>query len=117
MNKLNWNTTQSNDDRYLYLTIMRDLKQYCARGYCEVEITLYRFVALPQSYIKRILPTLTSAEIIGHVIVDWACYESVHRFLRMMTAIVVEMNHVAFDQKAFNDAIEEFTQYLKYKKR
>ena len=40
MNQLNWNTTQSNDIRYLYLTIMRDLRQYCERGYCETEICL-----------------------------------------------------------------------------
>lgn len=116
-NKLNWISTTSSDDKYLYLTIMRDLKDYCARGYCEVDIALYHFIELPQSLIKRILPTLASAKLVKHFIIDWADYDSVHRFYRMMIAIIVELNHVNFNTNAFNDAINEFTQYLDKKGR
>lgn len=117
MNKLNWNTTNCDDDRVLYLTVMRDLKKYCARGYCEIEITLYHFVALPQSYIKRTLPTLASAKIVRHFIIDWSDYTSVHRFLRMMIAIICDLNDANFNSLAFNAAIDEFAQYLIKKRK
>ena len=112
MNQLNWNTTKSHDQRYLYLTIMRDLKQYCGRGYCETEICLYHFVALPNSLIKRLLNKLPLNIRIAHIIIDWSDYTSVHRFMRLMIAMVSQINNCPFDNKAFHAAFEEFAQYI-----
>ena len=102
MNQLNWNTTESHDVRYLYLTIMRDLRKYCERGYCETEICLYHFVSLPNSLIKRLLNKLPQHRRIAHIIIDWSDYASVHRFMRVMVAIVSQINSCPFDSKAFN---------------
>jgi hypothetical protein len=117
MNQLNWNTTESHDVRYLYLTIMRDLRKYCERGYCETEICLYHFVALPNSLIKRLLNKLPQHRRIAHIIIDWNDYASVHRFMRVMVAIVSQINSCPFDSKAFNEAFEEFAQYITKGKR
>ncbi|MCR4914355.1 MAG: hypothetical protein K6A96_01175 [Prevotella sp.] len=117
MNQLNWNTTESHDVRYLYLTIMRDLRKYCERGYCETEICLYHFVALPNSLIKRLLNKLPQHRRIAHIIIDWSDYASVHRFMRVMVAIVSQINSSPFDSKAFNEAFEEFAQYITKGKR
>lgn len=40
--RMNWKTTQATDEKYVYLTVMRDIKQYCASGYCEV-VLMRRF--------------------------------------------------------------------------
>ena len=117
MNQLNWNTTESHDTRYLYLTMMRDLRKYCERGYCETEICLYHFVALPNSLIKRLLGNLPQNVKTAHVIIDWSDYTSVHRFMRLMVAIVSQINNCPFDSKAFNEAFEEFSQYITKGKR
>ena len=117
MNQLNWNTTESRDLRLLYLTMMRDLRQYCDRGYCETEICLYHFVALPNSLIKRLLGNLPQNIKTAHVMIDWNDYTSVHRFMRMMVAIVSQINHYPLDSKAFNAAFEEFVQYITKGKR
>ena len=117
MNQLNWNTTKSNEPRYLYLTIMRDLRQYCERGYCETEICLYHFVALPNSLIKRLMGNLPYKLKIAHLIIDWSDYTSVHRFMRLMIAMVSHINNCPLDSKAFNEAFEEFSQYITKGKR
>ena len=46
--RMNWKTTQATDEKYVYLTVMRDIKQFCASGYCEVEVCFYHFLILPR---------------------------------------------------------------------
>lgn len=111
-NKLNWITTESQDDRYLYLTVMRDLKDYCKKGYCEVDITLYRFCGLPNAYIKRMLHVINIRNT-NQLIIEWDKTCSVHRLMRIFITILCEVNSLHLNPKAFNEAIEEFCQYIR----
>lgn len=111
-NPLCWNTTGVENLKYLYLTIMRDLKAYCAKGYCEVSIVFYRFCSLPNSLIKRELAVLPPALRKERLIVNWEEYESVRYFLTTMVKIASEVNHVKINPEEFAEAFNEFTQYL-----
>ena len=78
---------------------------------------LYHFVALPNSLIKRLLNMLPQHRRIAHIIIDWNDYASVHRFMRVMVALVSQINNCPIDSKAFNEAFEEFAQYITKGKR
>lgn len=109
-------TTKSNDDRYLYLTIMRDLREYCAKGYCDVEICLFHFLELPASLVKRMLSDSPTSKQVGHMIIDWCNSNSVHTFMYKFIKIVTELNHVPMNIVAYDLAFDEFTQYINKKK-
>lgn len=111
-NRLNWGSAPD-DDRLLYLQIMRDLEAYCAKGYCEIEITLFHFVGLPNSLIQRELKNIGHCKQVDHFVINWYRYEDVHRFFRFMIEIVCELNHQQFNSKAFNEAVDEKCQKLK----
>ena len=111
-NPLNWKTTSSKDSRMLYLTIMRNIKEYCAKGYCEVSVTFCNFVELPHSLICRILTNMNLSPYDMHIIVNWSDYDSVHTFYRRFISMLCQLNGESFDSKAFNEAIDEFTQYI-----
>lgn len=113
-NDLNWQNAPK-ATKYLYLQIMRDLKDYCGKGYCEIEVTLYRFVTMPNSLTKRLLQSVPLYKRIKHFIVDWANFDSVYHFYVNFIKILCGLNHKPFDEKAFNEALDEQTQYLKYK--
>lgn len=106
MNNLNWLNAPETDDVHLYLRVMRDLKSYCKRGYCEIDIAIINFVQLPKTLILRMLPTLVSSRVAKRFVIDWNDRESMHRFFRVMLAIICELNHQQFNNKAFNDAFE-----------
>lgn len=110
-NQLNWITTETTDEKYLYLTIMRDMKHYCAKGYCEIEITLYRFCELPNALIKRMLLTI-NFNTKKPIIIDWNTTSSINRLMRIFISILCEINHVHFNSKAFYEAMEVFTQNI-----
>lgn len=111
-NPLNWRTTNSQVNRYLYLTIMRDMKAYCLKGYCELEIAIMNFVELPNSLIKRELSEIAFMRMHKYIIIDWANRNSIDRFLKAFIKIVSMLNHVRFDEKAYNQALDQFTQNL-----
>lgn len=112
MMRMNWKTTGSTDERYVYLTVMRDLKQYCAKGYCEIEICFYHFVTLPRSYVKRRMKELAPTRFKKHLTVDWQSKDSVLRFCRLFITLLCQLNSLAFDSNAFDEAFSEFSQYL-----
>lgn len=111
-NQLNWGTTSTNDYRMLYLTIMRDIRAYCQRGYCELTVCFCHFMALPQSLIVRQLAAMKLSLSERHLIVDWSNEASVHVFLRRFVSLLSDYNQEQFHAKEFNEAYEEFTQYL-----
>lgn len=110
-NKLNWITTEADDDKYLYLTIMRDMKSYCAKGYCEIDIALYTFCELPNTLIKRMLMTI-KFNVSQPIIIDWGSFSSINRLMRIFITILCEINHANFNARAFLEAIQIFTQNI-----
>ena len=110
--RMNWKTTSSTDERYVYLTVMRDLKQYCAKGYCEIEICFYHFVILPRSFVKRRMKELAPARFKKHLTVDWADRDSVLAFYRLFITLLCQLNSLEFNPDAFDEAFSEFSQYL-----
>ena len=112
MIEMNWKTTGSTDERYVYLTVMRDLKQYCAKGYCEIEICFYHFVTLPQCFVKRRMRELAPARFRRHLTVDWLDIDSVLAFYRLFITLLCQLNSLELDSDAFDEAFSEFSQYL-----
>ena len=112
-NKLNWRTTQTTDDKMLYLTIMRDVKAYCAKGFCELSIALINFCELPQSLIIRDIRLMNLSAFDQHLIVYWSNYNSVHIFFRRFISILCKVNNEPLLSRAFNEAIFEFTQDIR----
>jgi hypothetical protein len=109
-NKLNWTTTGATTDKALYLCIMRDLKAYCAKGYCEVAVAVCHFVELPNTFIRRELARMGKAE--DTFTVDWESASSVYVFLHSFISIVVGLNVCFFSKSDFEAAYWEFTQYI-----
>lgn len=101
----------------LYLTIMRDIRAYCSKGFMEVSVVFFSFVELPAGLINREVYQMNLSIFERHLIVDWGTYDSVHKFFRRFIALVCQLNHEDLDCKAFNDAFEEFIQYLTYNKK
>lgn len=114
-NLLNWKTTNTQDTRMLYLTIMRDVKEYCAKGYCEVSVCFGHFMTLPYSLISRKMNLLGLSDFERHIIVDWSDLNSVHVFYRRFISMCCSVNFEQFDAKAFRSAFDEFTQLLQLK--
>ena len=112
MMRMNWKTTGSTDERYVYLTVMRDLKQYCAKGYCEIEICFYHFVTLPQSYVKRRMAEIAPTRFKKHFTIDWQDRDSVLRFYRLFITLLCQLNSLVLNLNAFDEAFSEFSQYL-----
>lgn len=110
---MNWKTTQSTDEKYVYLTVMRDVKQYCASGYCEIEICFYHFVALPQRYIKRMMLSMSPLHFKRHLIVDWRNKNAVQAFYRQFIIMLCKLNFIEFNPAAFEEAFSIFIQYIK----
>ncbi len=108
-----WSTTNTTDNRMLYLTVMRDLKDYCRRGYCDIQICLSRFLVMPQSLLIRLLKTTPAAFKKDHIIVDWADYGSVKAFLDCFFMIITHVTHAQIVRDDYEKAFKEFTQHLK----
>lgn len=83
----------------------------------EVSVVFFAFVELPAGLINREVYQMNLSIFERHLIVDWGTYDSVHKFFRRFIALVCQLNHEALDCKAFNDAFEEFIQYLTYNKK
>lgn len=112
-NRLNWKTTTALGDKYLYLAIMRDMKNYCARGYCDVLIALIMFSNLPSSLVIRSYNALPASMRKDHIIIDWCTISSVKAAFEHFLKVLHEINHTYFSAKAYEEAISEFTQHLK----
>ena len=110
---LNWITTKTTDEKYVYLTVMRDLKQYCAKGYCEVEICFYHFLTLPRSYIKRRMAEIAPMRFKKHLMIDWRNKDAVHEFCLQFITLLCQLNSCKLDTRAFDEAFSEFIQYVK----
>ena len=113
MSNLNWKTTKATDEKYVYLTVMRDLKQYCAKGYCEIEICFYHFVALPKSFIKRQMAEIAPMRFKRHLIIDWRNKDSVHAFYQQFITMLCQLNSLDLEENAFDEAFSIFIQYIK----
>lgn len=111
-NVFKWSTTNTTDHRMLYLTVMRDLKNYCSRGYCDITICLNRFLLLPNSFIARSLRTLPYHYRKDHFIVDWTDLGSVRAFFGSVFIIISHIVHVEIRSREYQAAFEEFTQNL-----
>ena len=109
----NWKTTHSTDDKYVYLTVMRDIKQFCASGYCEVEICFYHFVALPQRYIKRQMMLIAPLQFKRHLFIDWRNKDAVQAFYLRFITMLCKLNSHRLNSKAFDEAFSIFIQYIK----
>lgn len=116
-NRLNWITTSAKDDKYLYLTIMRDLRAYCGRGYCDVLITLTRFCELPSGLLKREYNSLQPLEKKNHIIIDWSNLESVITAIGLFFKAIHGVNHQNINLEAYHEALKEFTMYLQKQKK
>ena len=98
-----WNTTSTTDSRMLYLTVMRDMRSYCARGYCDIAICLSRFLVMPNSLMKRMLKSLPSIYRKDHFIVDW---------FDNFFIILTHLTHVEIIREDYQKAFDEFTQNI-----
>ena len=115
-NKLNWTTTEVNNEQALLLRVMRDLHAYCAKGYCEVQVAIMKFCDLPNSLIVRLWRNSPAAcQRPKHYLIDWADYHSIDKFFRLMLAILCEINHVKVDDANYNSAFNEFWTTIKPK--
>ena len=112
MNKLNWRTTQVDDDRVLYLRIMRDMKEYSKKGYIETVVLLCSFLLLPMTYVRRIYRTAEKKPREIYVL-QWNDKGQVRAFITDIIAYLCALNHQRFNPDAFEEAFEEFTQYIK----
>lgn len=108
-NSIHWNKTTSTDDRVVYLCAMRNLKDYCKRGFCDFVLAALRFTDYPSTMAHRVLAPYKD---IKPAYVDWHDYDSAHIFLRTFIARLCEVYHTRFNNVAFNEAWNEFSQYL-----
>lgn len=111
-NRLNWNTTSATSDKYLYITILRDLRSYCAKGYCDIEVTLLRFTDLPKTLVQREYNALPDDVKVKYLIIDWADLKSVLRAITTFMKCLHGINHALMNYPAYHEAEEEFTRYL-----
>lgn len=115
-NKLNWTTTEVNNEQALLLRIMRDLQAYCAKGYCEIQVAVMHFCELPNTLIARLWHKSPAAcQQSKHVLIDWADYHSIDKFFRLIIAILCEINHVKVEDANYNSAFSEFWKSIKPK--
>ena len=112
MNKLNWRTTQVNDNRVLYLRIMRDIRDYSKKGYIETIVLLCSFLILPMAYVRRMYRTAEKKPC-DYYVFDWNNKSQVRGMLTAMISYICALNHQWFDPTGFEEAFEEFTQYMK----
>lgn len=108
-NNIHWNRTNATDDRVAYLCAMRNLKEYAKRGFCDFLLAALKFSDQPPTMAKRMLWPYKD---IKPTYVDWNDYDSAHIFLRTFIAKLCEAYHTKFNSVAFNEAWNEFSQYL-----
>ena len=108
-NNIHWNRTNATDDRVVYLCAMRSLKDYAKRGFCDFYLAAMKFTDLPQTLAIRMLAPYKD---IKPTHVDWNDYDSAHVFLRTFIFKLTEAYHTKFNQVAFNEAWNEFSQYI-----
>jgi len=108
-NSLHWNMTNATEDRIVYLCAMRNLKAYCKKGFCDFFLAALKFSDLPPTMARRMLAPYKD---IKPTHVDWNDYDSAHVFLRTFIFKLTEAYHTKFNQVAFNEAWNEFSQYL-----
>lgn len=111
--RMNWKTTQATDEKYVYLTVMRDIKQYCASGYCEVEVCFYHFLTLTKGFIKRNMAAIAPMYLKKHLFIDWRNKDAVRTFYLRFITMLCKLNSLQFDLKAFDEAFSVFIQYIK----
>lgn len=115
-NELSWKTTSTPDTRMLYLTMMRDIKAYCKRGFCEPEVLICNFVEFPRSYMKRMLrvmPEMTDYRLCELYLFSWQDKEAIRRMFIDVIRAVTFINHATFSKAAFDAAFDEFSQYIR----
>ena len=111
--RMNWKTTQATDEKYVYLTVMRDIKLFCASGYCEVEVCFYHFLILPKGFIKRNMTDIAPMYLKKHLFIDWRDKDAVRAFYLRFITMLCKLNSLQFDLKAFDEAFSVFIQYIK----
>ena len=113
-NKLNWTTTEVQDEQALILRIMRDLHRYCAKGYCEIQVAVMHFCELPNTLIARLWHQSPAAcQQSKHILIDWTDYHSIDHFFRLFLAVLYEINHVKMNDAKYNCAFYEFWNTVK----
>lgn len=115
VNKLNWRTTVSNDDRVLYLRIMRDVKDYCRKGYIDTVVLLVNFISLPQTFVRRCYAQAPQPKPADVYILNWKVPDDVHLVMKELITFICQLNHVSFDVNGYKEAYDEFIQYCKKK--
>ena len=113
-NSIRWNMTASTDDRVVYLSVMRNLKTYCRKGFCDFFLAAYRFSDYPASLAKRMIKPYRH---VPPFIFDWNDEESVHNFLVQFIKLLTLVYHTRFNETAFKQAYEEFAQSFRRKQK
>ena len=108
-NSIHWNMTSATDDRVVYLCVMRNLKDYCKKGYCDFLLAALKFSDLPATMAKRML---SPYKVVKPFFVDWNDYDSAHIFLSTFIFKLTEAYQAKFNNVAFNEAWNEFSQYI-----
>ncbi|MBO6030758.1 MAG: hypothetical protein J6Q22_04735 [Prevotella sp.] len=108
-NSIHWNKTNTTDDKMAYLCCMRNLKEYAKRGFCDFYLAALKYSDYPSTLALRVLAPYKH---IKPTYVDWNDYDSAHVFLRTFIFKLTEAYHTKFNQVAFNEAWNEFSQYL-----
>ena len=110
-NSLHWNMTSSTDDRMVYLSAMRHLREYCKKGYCDFMFAAYRFSDFPQTLAMRVLKPYRHVK---PFVFDWGDKESVRIFLIKFFTLLTQAYHTRFNEYAFNEAFEEFASQMSH---
>ena len=113
-NSIHWNMTASTADRVVYLSVMRNLKTYCKKGFCDFCLAAYRFSDYPKSFAKRMIKPYRH---VPPFIFDWNDEESVHNFLLQFIKLLTLVYHTRFNETAFRQAYEEFAQSFRRKQK
>lgn len=98
----------------VYLCAMRNLKEYCKKGYCDFMLAACRFSDYPQSLALRMLRPYRN---MAPFCFDWNNREEVYDFLLRFIRQITIVYHTRFNAHAFESAFEEFSQYLIARKR
>lgn len=113
MNPLLWSTSTTTDLRYAYLTVMRDLKKYCAKGYIDTELFLITHMTICGSLVTKLMKDAPEELQVIIFIIDWKNEDQVRTTLETIIKLVSFMSHNTFRADLFASAFSEFGQYLK----
>ena len=106
-NSFHWNMTQSTDDRVVYLCVMRNLREYCKKGYCDFFLAAYRFSDYPPTLALRMLKPYRNMQPFKF---SWEDHQSRYDFVLQFIMMLARVYHSRFNRNAFDLAYEEFNQ-------